>query len=391
MQMAARNCKLFSKIMKHLFHYISVLLLFGLNGIAAGQDCWGNFRGNSALTGVAEVELPGDLRLEWTFKTGDAIKAAPVVCDGIIVAGSLDGNLYGITREGNLKWKINTGNGIESPALIDNGMVYVGNLDGSVFAIELETGKTRWTYDTEGQIMGSPNLWKGQIEGKPGTTRVLIIGSYDYYLHGIDALTGEGLWKYEADNFINGTPAIYKGYAIFGGCDGMLHQVRVSDGKLKERRPVATYVAGSVTVVDWITYVGDYDGKFTALDIQHGKEQWSYKNDKAELPFIASPSVDGNRVFIGNRDKYVYCFNRTTGDLIWSVNTRGRVDASPVLAGDDLLVATMRGDVMVMDATSGEVKWTYEIGSPVMGNPAVTDERVIVGAGDGRIYCFGSK
>lgn len=365
--------------------------MVGFHHFAAGQDCWSNYRGNSALTGVAHVELPGDLQLLWTFKTGDAIKAAPVVCDGIIVAGSVDGNLYGITKEGNLKWKINTGNGIEAPALIDNGMVYVGNLDGRVFAIELETGKTRWTYDTEGQIMGAPNLWKGPVKGKQGTSSVLIIGSYDYYLHGIDAETGAGLWKYEADNFINGTPAIYNGYAIFGGCDGLLHQVRVSDGTMKERLPVATYVAGSVTVVDWITYVGDYDGKFTALDIQKGKEQWSYKNDNAELPFIASPSVAGNRVYIGNRDKYVYCFNRTTGDLVWSINTRGRVDASPVLAGDDLLVTTMRGDVMMLNASNGKVKWNYEIGSAVMGNPAVTSDMVIVGAADGRIYCFGSK
>ncbi len=30
--------------------------------------------------------------------------------------------------------------------------------------------------------------------------------------------------------------------------------------------------------------MGDYDGKFTCLDLQSGKELWSFKNEEAELP-----------------------------------------------------------------------------------------------------------
>ncbi len=368
----------------------------------SAQTEWSNFRGDPQLTGTSTANIPAQPELLWSFKTGDAIKAAPVVSEGIIVAGSVDGNVYGITLEGKMKWKINTGNGIEAPALVHNGVAFVGNLDGKVFAIELQTGRTLWTYATEGQIMGAPNYWKGNptkgsktrvTGGSDGTGDggVLVIGSYDYFLHGIDASTGEGLWKYEADNFINGTPAIYEGVAVFGGCDGLLHQVNVSDGSLKKRQPVATYVAGSVAVDDWITYVGDYDGKFTCLDIRKGKELWSYKNTNAELPFIASPSLSEKRVYIGNRDKYVYCFNRKDGDLLWSVNTLGRVDASPVLVKDELLVATMRGDLLLLDASDGKIKWSYELGSAVFGNPAVIDGHIIAGAQDGRIYCFGEK
>ena len=367
----------------------------------SAQSAWNNYRGDARLSGYSAANLPSDPQLLWSFNAGDAIKAPPVVSDGIIVAGAVDGNVYGITLDGKMKWKILTGNGIEAPALIHNGVVYIGNLDGKVLALELKTGKTLWTYETEGQIMGAPNIWvpgmdktsreKGNAAGNSGEKGILVIGSYDYYLHGIDAATGKGLWKYEADNFINGTPAIYEGVAVFGGCDGLLHQVKVADGTLVRRQPVATYVAGSVAVDDWITYVGDYDGKFTCLNIRSGEEVWSFKNEKAELPFIASPSLSDNRVFIGNRDKYVYCFDRKDGDLIWSVNTLGRVDASPVLVKDHLLVGNMRGDLLSMDACDGEIKWSYELGSAVFGNPAVINDTFIVGAQDGRIYCFGRK
>ncbi|MEX2370481.1 MAG: PQQ-binding-like beta-propeller repeat protein [Bacteroidales bacterium] len=369
--------------MKRITSIITILVILGFPGMMAAQSCWTNFRGDTQLRGSTTASIPAEPDLLWNFKTNDAIKASPVVCEGIIVAGSVDGNVYGITMEGKLKWKINTGNGIEAAALIHKGMVYVGNLDGKVLALELLTGKVIWTYETEGQIMGAPNIL--------GEENILVIGSYDYYLHGIDAVTGKGLWKYESDNFINGSPAIYKGVAIFGGCDGLMHQVYVKDGSLKSREPVATYVAGSVAVDNWITFVGDYDGKFTSMDLRNGHVLWSYKNPDTDLPFIASPSLSAKVVFIGNRDKYVYCFSKADGTLLWKRNMRSRVDASPVLVKNRLVVATMRGDLALLDTYDGAVKWIYELGSGINGNPAVIDGRIIVGADDGRIYCFGKK
>lgn len=357
------------------------------------QNCWENFRGDAKLTGRTGASLPMDPELLWNFKTGDAIKASPVVCDGIIIVGSVDGNLYGISLTGELKWKIQTGNGIEAPALIHDGIAYVGNLDGKVLAVEAQTGRTLWNYSTDGQIMGSPNLWLPEnSSGMDGRKKaVLVVGSYDYYLHGIDAGTGAGLWKYEADNFINGAPAIDGNLAIFGGCDGLLHQVDIMTGEAKSREPVATYVAGSVAVEYGVTFVGDYDGRFTCLNLDNGKEKWSFSNEQTQLPFIAAPSLSDKYVFIGNRDKYVYAFNKEDGELAWKVNTRGRVDASPVLAKNGLLIATMRGDVLIMDPSEGKIEWSYELGAPITGTPAVLNNTIIVGADDGRIYLFGMK
>src|SRR6056297_3399390 len=196
--------------MENRFYIIRKLIIpivfgsFLLPHLSAQSD-WSNFRGDPQLSGTSLADIPAQPELLWSFKTGDAIKAAPVVSEGIIVAGSVDGNVYGITMDGKMKWKINTGNGIEAPALIRDGIAYIGNLDGKVFAIELQTGKTLWTYATEGQIMGAPNYWSGNVPGagnvsetsgsvESGERGVVVIGNYDYFLHGIDAATGEGLW-----------------------------------------------------------------------------------------------------------------------------------------------------------------------------------------------------
>lgn len=353
--------------------------------LSQNHDCWNNFRGDARLSGVSNALIPDKPELLWTFKADDGFKTSPVVCKNTIVIGSIDGNVYGLTLQGKLLWKINTENSIESPALIVDDVAYIGNLNGELFAIEVSSGKILWTYKTDNQIMGSPNYFSN------GINRVIIVGSYDYCLHGIDLKTGKGIWKYEADNFINGTPSIYKGLAIFGGCDGLIHQVNAANGILKKRIEVATYVAGSVAVEDGMAYVGDYDGKFSCLDINNMKVLWAFQNETLKQPFIASPAISETKVFIGNRDKYLYCFNKKTGTLIWKINTGGAIDASPIIVDKKLLIANMRGDLLLINSSDGNINWNYEIGSPVNGNPAVIDKHIIVGAGDGRVYCFGKK
>ncbi len=375
------------KRIKYKIRIISIIILLfpGASVFAQTADCWPNFRGNPTLNGVTEVSIPEKPSLLWSFKTSDDIKAPPVVCNNTIVVGSLDGNVYGLSLDGKLKWKLNTENSVEAPALISGQTVYIGNLQGSLYAIELNTGRVKWTYSTENMIMGSPNIYE------EGDKKTIIVGSYDYYLHGVDAATGKGLWKYEAENYINGAPAISNGKAVFGGCDGLLHVVNAETGDLISRFEIATYVASSAALDGNIAYVGDYDGSFSSLDFLKENVNWVFRNEESKLPFLASASIKNNKIYIGNRDSHMYCLDKDSGDLLWKINTGGRVDASPVVTSSGILVANMRGDLLLLDPDEGKIKWSYELGSAISGNPAVTRDHIIIGAADGRVYCFGKK
>lgn len=353
--------------------------------MAQGGDCWGVFRGDAKLTGVSPAVLTDNPVLLWNFRTDAGIKAAPVACGGVVVVGTVSGNLYGINADGTLKWKIVTGNSIEAPALIADGVVFAGNLDGTLYAVDLITGNIRWTYKTENQIMGSPVLYDS------GKQKVILLGSYDYYLHAVDPATGKGLWKYETDNFINGACALYEGMAVFGGCDGYLHLVNALTGKEKSSLEISTYVASSACIDGDFAYVGDYDGRFSAVDLVKQRVSWVFANKQANLPFLASPAVYGDHLYIGNQDKFVYCLNKRSGELVWKYNTGSRVDASAVVVGKRLLAANMRGDLFLLDLKTGQPVWSYELGTPVNANPAVINQRIYAAGDDGRVYCFGKK
>ena len=357
--------------------------LFNFAASAQDKNSWPIFRGDPELRGVSYARLPASPKLLWSFKADDGIKAPPVIANGIIITGSVNGTVYALNLKGEVVWKFESGNSIEAPALIYNNVVYIGNLDGTLFALDLNSGKEIWKYKTAGQIMGSPNIHRS------GSSVSLIIGSYDYYLHCVDAGTGAFRWKYESDNFIHGAAAITDNLAIFGGCDGFLHMVDVRTGKLKNKADIATYIASSAAAGNGYAYVGDYDGQFTGVNLTENKVAWQFVSESSQLPFIGSPSLYKDFIVVGGRDRHVYCLNKSTGNLVWKYNTGSRVDASPVIVNDKVLVVNMRGDFLIIDIKSGKPTWTYELGSPVSGNPAVIDNRIVIATDDGRVYCFG--
>lgn len=355
--------------------------------LAQGQSatCWSNSRGDAQLLGTTQVSFPQQVKLKWKFDADGVFKSAPVVCDGKVVVGSTNGTMYCLNLKGDSIWGFATDNSIEAPALIDNGTVYFGNLSGWFYALDLQTGKKKWEYKTDNQIMGSPTLFRN------GSQTILAVGSYDYFLHGVDAKTGKGLWKYESDNFLNSAPAMDNGIAVFGGCDGFLHTVNMKTGASEGKIEIATYIASSPAVEGTLAYVGDYDGGFSCIDLSKKSIKWRYENAESDLPFIASPSVVGNNLLIGSRDKFMYCFDKTTGKIIWKKNTGNRIDASTIANSKQVLLINMRGDVMVLNISDGTTVWNYQLGTSAINSPAVIENAIIIAGSDGNVYFLGKE
>jgi outer membrane protein assembly factor BamB len=87
----------------------------------------------------------------------------------------------------------------------------------------------------------------------------------------------------------------------------------------------------------------------------------------------------------------LHCVNRTTGAPIWKFPTRGKVDSSPAICGDKVVVGSDDGRLYLVSLSNGKELWSYEIGQPVGSSPAVAEGKVVVGCDDGNVYCFGAK
>jgi outer membrane protein assembly factor BamB len=109
-------------------------------------------------------------------------------------------------------------------------------------------------------------------------------------------------------------------------------------------------------------------------------------------------SFQGSRILNRGEDNYatmgdeIVCTDSETGKRRWSLDLDGDLEkqggalgTSPAAAGDSLFVATLEGDVLRIDADTGKVIGTYEIGSPVRAQPAIVDGRLYVGTTDGKL------
>jgi outer membrane protein assembly factor BamB len=392
----------------------SIAFILGASIVAhaksvAGAD-WPMFRGNAELQGVSQSQLPDKPTLLWSFKTAGPVKSSAIIAQGHVFIGSGDSNIYAFNlNDGKKLWSFQTADPVEAPPLFVNETIFVGSLGGFLYALEAATGKLRWKYKTDDKIVGAANVWKNE----KGALQILV-GSYDYRLHCVDAATGKSNWVYESGNYINGSPAISNGKTIFGGCDGLLHVISLADGKQVKEIEAGAYVAASAALAENRAYFGNYGNEFLCVDLskdvpvadpakeknvrtrpsENGGDEipnviWRFR-DK-EFPYFSSAALTKDKVLFGGRDKRLHCLNRETGEQIWSFATQGKVDDSPIVAGEKVIIGSDDGRVYVVSLKEGKELWSYEIGQPVDSSPAVADGKIVIGCDDGNVYCFGGK
>jgi outer membrane protein assembly factor BamB len=147
----------------------------------------------------------------WRFNSPGAIKASPSFHDGRVFVADYEGAMFALEAgSGRPVWRTNTtklppfgdGGFFSSPA-IGFGHVYAARDDGTVFAFDERTGKVAWSFDTGGQVYGSPSL--AQV---PGTPPSLYIGSEDGRFFALDAHSGKPRWSRDVGGPVPGTAVV---------------------------------------------------------------------------------------------------------------------------------------------------------------------------------------
>ncbi len=365
-----------------LGHALAVFCAFTFAAHAAD---WPMHRGGPQLQGRAEMAALAKPELAWTYAAGKPIKAAAAIAGGRVFFGDDAGTVHAVDAAmGKELWKFKTEAGIEATPLVLEDTVFIGSSDANVYALEAVTGKLKWKYETGDKVLGGANYAKNP----KGDGVWLLVGSYDSNLHCIDAATGKAVWTHSTDNYINGTPALLpSGEIVFGGCDSFIHVLSLADGKEVRQIDSEAYIASSVAVIDGLGYVGNYGNLVIAFDPKSGEVKWKYRD--RNFPYYSSAALTADRVIIGGRDKRLPCIDRATGQGVWTFQSRGQVDSSPVICGDASLGGSEHGRLYCVNLADGKERWAYEIGAAVTASPAVADGLVIIGSEDGNLYAFG--
>jgi outer membrane protein assembly factor BamB len=130
-------------------------------------------------------------------------------------------------------------------------------------------------------------------------------------------------------------------------------------------------------------------------------------NPQSALANIGQANVSTMQAFQGSRftrygERNFNCMgdeilatDPKTGKQLWSVKLEGDLAreggflaAPPAAAGGQLVVATLRGEILQLDPKSGKVKARHKVGSPIRSQPAVAHGRIYIGTDDGKLVCI---
>jgi outer membrane protein assembly factor BamB len=220
----------------------------------------------------------------------------------------------------------------------------------------------------------------------------VLAGSYDNRLYCLRPASGEAAWSLETQGYVHGTPAVAGEEAVVAGCDGLLRRVRLADGREVGRVALGGYAAASPALAGGRAFVGTFENQVQAVDLAAGAVAWTFTPAR-EFPFYASTAVagdgDGALVVAPGRDREVHALAAADGKERWSWAAGARVDASPVIAGGRVFVATLGGVLAALDLATGEPGWTFTAGAGFDASPAIAGGKLVIGDADGTLYCFG--
>lgn len=97
-------------------------------------------------------------------------------------------------------------------------------------------------------------------------------------------------------------------------------------------------------------------GEIYALQQKSGRKKWTFST-KGKI--YATPVVAGNKVVVGSSDHFIYCLNASNGKLLWQFETGKPLVASTRIVDGITYTGSSDGHFRAIDLNTGKLIWEY--------------------------------
>lgn len=337
-----------------------------------------------AITGCLSLDN-NTPEMIWESKLPVGIAAPIGVADDYLYVTQPDRDvgLFQLTREsGEITGYANLGQAPRSAPVADAGTIYVGSAEPAFFALEArDPGIDKdWEVTVHPQTRFAPALTDRTITFSTTSSRAVCL-SRD---------SGDVLWN-------------------------------TATGGNGDRPSYGT----TVQVADGVAVVGNQDGTVTTLDHASGEQLWTAETDTTahgtindnrviitgntvEIRALASGEVsetielgtsssrirpavvaDGTIVLaVETADGQTRIVGIDGSEIVWELLRESRRPVGIRADRSDVFVATSGGELLAIDAESGDVEWELEVENDLMAPPTVTENEIILGDRQGVLRVF---
>jgi outer membrane protein assembly factor BamB len=268
---------------------------------------------------------------------------------------------------------------IEFPPVYCEGDLYVNAFKGTTYAIDAETGRIQWQRRVGGTLPSSP-----AIDGP----RVLV-ASQDGTVTALSRSSGSRVWQVRTAGKVESSPVVVDGTAFFGSHDGRVFAVRSDTGHILWAYQTGGRINASPSVFGGQVCVTTYAGSFVCLDRRTGVERWTtyLKRDAFRYEsFYASPSSDGDRLYSVARSGKVAALDASSGRVVWTADVGGLGYTTPAVADGRIFAGGFDGRLRAFRAIDGEELWSTWVGGRILGAPVVIGPYVFFSTLEKRTY-----
>ncbi|PRB84681.1 outer membrane protein assembly factor BamB [Pseudomonas sp. MYb185] len=186
----------------------------------------------------------------------------------------------------------------------------------------------------------------------------------------MDRDTGKVNWQVKLKEPLSGAVGVGGGRVLLGTLDGRVITLDENDGSELWRAQVSSEVLAPPQTNGDIVVVQSQDDKLVALDIGTGEQRWIYESS---LPVLtvrghSTPVVSLHRVYAGLASGRLVALDAENGIPLWEqriAQPQGRselermvdIDGRLLLDDQTLYAATYQGNLVAVDAESGNIRW----------------------------------
>lgn len=377
---------------------------------------WKQTGGTAEHRNSAPVDLEPPLVPRWTATVGGRLNGGSVVVKGdVAIVVTADAP----SSEGSRLVALSLATGAElwsrtfdvplvgAAAIVDERAI-VTTKNGDVLGVGLTDGATLWTYSAA-QRMSSfdATTWSA-----PALVDNLAFVSMANQLVVLSTTDGAVLWSFRPHDIdfhwlaTLASPTITDDLVatVFDRTAGLVvASSESSDAVWSIDDESASAVNASPVVEQGIVYVLNAAGRLTARQLTDGQvvfTKWLTRGTSDwDYATVSTPAVSERRIFVSTQRDYLYALDASDGSLLWRAAGRsGPITVAhyesrqsgwaspPLLLGDTLYVGSLDGELIAVDAATGDRKWGTKLGAPITSSITPVTGGVLVSTYDGSVH-----
>ena len=187
-------------------------------------------------------------------------------------------------------------------------------------------------------------------------------------------------------------PAVHDGTLYLGAAGGnALFALDLASGGLRHAYPAESPVFSSPRFEGDSVYFSDSGGYTYRYKIGEDAPSWTHFGG---VPIGASPTLDGDQIFVATVDDLVFAIDKNSGETLWRYqhppDTTRESELtlfgapSPVVVDDEVLFGFSDGSLVALDSASGQPVWERQVGQgrypDLIATPVVSDGDIFLGA-----------